>query len=422
LDNLDLDLLKFMSERENNIGYGATITKNLCTKEAWTLLEDMGKYFHQHGEATVIDDDFKLWMRVTRHPGWKQEEHQIYGTIVDNALKRPPPSRPTFMAEVERTRYTTQCAGAYAKLRDGDITPADHDALITKYSGQVARSAKSTVDVYDIEDIAKFQRANQGFFFRLEDLNKSIGPLRKGDFVVIAKRPEVGGTSFLCSELTYMVDQMADGGNAIMFHNEEEPSKIHARFMTSALGIDYKTLMDAPAKYKTDYDKWLGTRSLELKHDTGMSLGSIHTKLKEREYGLIGINVLLKVGGTGQKEDHDKFQALGEECRRISQQYGPVLAIVQADPSAEGMRYIPQDRIYKSKTALQGEADALIMLGKDHDVPDNLRYISVAKNKIPPAPCTDLTLKHIKSEVHFDIGTGLFTSLNFNKNSRNKKS
>ena len=215
-----------------------------------------------------------------------------------------------------------------------------------------------------------------------------------------------------------MLEQLDPNSNAIIFNNEEEPSKIYTRMVSTALNIDYKKMMTAHAHYEQEYRTWLDGKQWTLAHDTMMSLGSIHTKLREREYGLIAINVLLKVGGTSAKEDHDKFQALGEECRRIAQLYGPVLAVVQADPSAEGMRFIPQDRIYKSKTALQGEADALIMIGKDEDVPDNLRYINVAKNKIPPAPCTDLANKHIKSECEFDISTGRFKTLNFTGHSR----
>ena len=274
-----------------------------------------------------------------------------------------------------------------------------------------------------IESIAKYQRDTKGLYWRLEDLNRAVGPIRQGDFTIIAKRPEIGGTSFLASEMSFMLEQMGKDANAIMFTNEEEPSKIYTRMMSSALDVDFRTMMGAPAHYKQQYDQWLGSKSWELKHDGAMTLSSIRSKLKERDYGLIGINVLLKVGGTSAKEDHDKFQALGEEMRRIAAEYGAILAIVQADPSAEGMRYIPQDRIYKSKTALQGEADVLIMIGANTDGPVDSRYIHVAKNKIPPAPCCDLTLKHIKSDVHFDIGTGRFESINFKgANSRCVKS
>ena len=258
-----------------------------------------------------------------------------------------------------------------------------------------------------------------GFYWRLEDLNRSIGPIRKGDFIIVGKRPEVGGTSFLVSELSHMLEQT--DGNAVIFNNEEAPDKVYSRMVSSALGVDYRKLLGDAPKYQAQYDKWRGKSKFDLVHDTSMTISSIHKHLEEREYDLIGINVLLKVGGTGAKEDHDKFQALGEECRRIAQDYGPVVAIVQADPTAEGMQYIPQDRIYKSKTALQGEADGLIMIGTDEQIEDDVRYIHVAKNKIPPAPCTEVKSKHIKSRVNFEMETGRFLSNNFKTHSRTTK-
>ncbi|KKL85659.1 hypothetical protein LCGC14_1952500 [marine sediment metagenome] len=275
--------------------------------------------------------------------------------------------------------------------------------------------ANDVMTNYTLADIHAMQ-ATGGYYWRLEDLNKSIGPLRKGDLIVVGKRPEVGGTSFLVSEMSYMLEQT--DGNAIIFNNEEAPNKVYSRMVSAALNVDYRKLLGDYNKYQAEYDTWLGKSQWDLVHDTAMSISSVHRALEDKDYDLIGLNVLLKIKGTGAKEDHDKFQALGEECRRISQNCGPVIAIVQADPSAEGMQYIPQDRIYKSKTALQGEADGLIMIGTGDPPHDNVRHIHVAKNKIPPAMCTESKLKHIRSEVKFDYETGRFTSANYKKYSR----
>lgn len=418
MDNIDLDILKFLSDRENWEGYKDFITKGLCTKESWTLVGDMGRYYLGYPAVQQITEDFKLWMRVTAHPGWKPEEHQVYGQIIDNTLSRPRPDRATFVDQLKRQRFVAEIGKQYDRLRDNDLTAEDFSIEVEALNTSVAPTTGQTVDQYDIESIADHHRTSQGLFWRCEDLNQSVGPIRQGDFTVIAKRPEVGGTSFLASEMSFMLEQMPDTDNAILFSNEEEPSKIYTRMMSSALNVDFRTMMTAPGLHKQMYEQWLGDKSWELKHDGQMTLASIKRKLREKNYGLIGINVLLKVGGTSAKEDHDKFQALGEEMRRIAAEHGPILAIVQADPSAEGMRYIPQDRIYKSKTALQGEADVLIMIGASDDAPPSARFIHVAKNKLPPAECCDLIHKHIKSEVRFDIGTGRFESVNFSKNSR----
>jgi hypothetical protein len=408
MDSIDRDILKYMSKRDTYNELKDTITKTLCVKESWEMLADFGEYFEQHPLVGEIDGDFKMWQRVVRHPNWKPEEARIKGSIVDSVLGASPPVRSTFLDNIYHLR-TTEAYNKIAKgLADGSISADDAE---TKVRGLTrAAPVNNTVTSFSIADLAVAQRKG-GFYWRLEDLNQSLGPIRQGDVTIIAKRPEVGGTSFLVSEMSFMMEQT--NGNAIIFNNEEAPDKVYSRMVSAALNVDYRKLLGDPAKFDTHYKKWLKGSSWDLVHDTSMTVGSIYKQLEDKKYDLIGINVLLKVGGTGKTEDHDKFQELGEECRRIAQKYGPVLAIVQADPSAEGMQYIPQDRIYKSKTALQGEADALIMIGTDDEIVDDTRYIHVAKNKFPPAACTNTKCKHIKSQVAFDMDTGRFSTRNF---------
>ena len=413
MDPIDIDILKYLSKRENYNALKDTITKSLCVKEAWRMLADYGAFFDAHPSENAITSDFILWQRLQRHPHWKPEEARVQGAIVQNILDHPEPQRTAFLDNINHLR--TQ--GAYQGIADAMAagTMGSNDAEDAARKLIRTDSTANVMTSYTLDDIATLQ-GKGGYYWRLEDLNKSLGPLRKGDFIIVGKRPEVGGTSFLVSELSFMLEQT--DGNAIIFNNEEAPNKVYSRMVSSALGVDHRKLLGDTGLYQTQYNAWLGTSRWDLVHDTNMDIGSLHRALEDRDYDLIGINVLLKVKGTGAKEDHDKFQALGEECRRISQKYGPVIAIVQADPSAEGMQYIPQDRIYKSKTALQGEADGLIMIGTDELIKDTVRYIHVAKNKLPPAMCTDTRLKHIRSEVKFDFDTGRFTSANYKKNSR----
>jgi len=418
IDNIDLDLLRFMTVRDNYDTYHKVITKGMCTRESWVLLGDMGSYYTQYPTLEGIDDAFKLWFRVTGHPGWKDEQHKIYNTIITNVFTRPVPSKMgPFGDQLDRLRFESILKEQLSEFSKGVADTEDVLSVLDGFDRATVSFDEGIVS-YTLDDLAQHQRGDEGLYWRCEDLNQSIGPIRKGDFIIVAKRPETGGTSFLCSEMSYMLEQMPTDGKAVMFNNEEASDKVYTRMLSGALGADYRTMMTAPKLHQQNYIKWLDGRQWDLIHDTQMTLRSIHNALGDNTYGLIGINVLLKVGGTSKKEDHDKFQALGEELRRIAQLYGPVLAVVQADPSAEGVRYIPQDRIYKSKTALQGEADVLIMIGMHDDAPADSRFLHVAKNKIPPAPCCDLSLKHIKTEVEFDLGTGRFKSRSYKGNSR----
>jgi hypothetical protein len=415
MDSIDLDILKYMSNRDRYYELKDLITKSLCVKESWTLLADFGAFFNDHPTENDITKDFILWQRIQRHPNWKPEEAKVQASIVQSILAAKTPDRAMFLDSIHHLRSTSAYRSIADDMASGTITASD--AEIRARTLAISAPVSDTLVKLDLTTINN-QSSSSGYYWRLEDLNKSLGTLNKGDFIIVAKRPEVGGTSFLVSEMAFMLEQM--DGNAIIFNNEEAPAKVYSRMVSAALGIDYRKLLGDPAKYQAQYDTWRGKSEWDLVHDGQMTISSIHKQLEEKPYDLIGINVLLKVGGTHAEADHDKFQALGEECRRISQAYGPVIAIVQADPSAEGLQYIPQDRIYKSKTALQGEADGLIMIGTDDPIIDDVRYIHVAKNKLPPAACTHTKFKHIKSQVDFSMDTGRFTSIksNFPNHSR----
>ncbi len=426
MDSLDLDLLALIKTRDNYYEYKDYITKGMCVQESWTLVQDINSFFEAHPDALELDAAFKLWFRINRHPNWKPEKHQVYDKIITNILETDPPEGSVFEQQLEDLRFTSQIDECERERHSGRLSIDDYFSEIE--SLKQARSSKaashdSKVQEITISDLANQKKTHEGYFWRLEDLNKSIGPIGPGDFIVVGKRPEVGGTSFLVSELSFMLEQTKDG-KAILFNNEEAPDKVYTRMISSALNLDYRTLLSDPTANDIAYKNWKAAREFDLYHDNQMTLQNIERHLQENEYDLVGINVLLKVGGTGKKEDHDKFETLGVECRRMAQRYStPIIAIVQADPSAEGERYITQDRIYKSKTAIQGEADALIMIGRDFDEPEFKRFINVAKNKIPPAKCTENLYKHVKAEVHFDIDTGRFTTVNrnFKTNSRYAK-
>ena len=423
MDALDLQLLAFLSIRENYNLYANYVNKGLCTKQSWNLIKDFGEYFNKHPDISEINTDFTLWFRVDKHPGMKPFDHELYGKIVTTIeSKRAAGITEDFINTLIDYKTKQELCALAQGLQEGSTTI---DTFVSE-AERISNNRDTYIEAEDtlvdltLQDLSEHTRDNEGVYWRCEDLNQAIGPIRQGDLIVVGKRPEVGGTSFICSEMSFMLEQLGKK-DAIIFNNEEAPDKVYTRMVSAGLGVDYRTLMTNAAKYDHEFKIWLDDRRFDIEHDTQMSIASIRKRLQGSNYGLIGINVLLKVGGSGKLEDHDKLQYLGEEMRRIAQEYGPVFVITQADPSAEGTKYIPQDRLYKSKTALQGEADVLLMIGKDHNEPDDVRYFNVAKNKIPPAECCDLMCKHLMSEVAFDIPTGRFTSRLFSGNSRWKK-
>ena len=204
MDSIDRDILKYMSKRDNYYELKDVVTKKLCVKESWELLTDFGEYFKQHPTIGEIDADFKMWQRVQRHPNWKPEEARIKGTIVDNILGADEPDRASFIDSINHMRTVGNLQAIASDLERGTINLGQVEGKLRGVY-QVPKTG-DTITNLTLGTLASQQRSG-GYYFRCEDLNRSIGPLRKGDFVIVAKRPEVGGTSFLVSEMGFMLEQ-----------------------------------------------------------------------------------------------------------------------------------------------------------------------------------------------------------------------
>ena len=410
MDNLDLSLLTFVSTRDNWENYGDIIEKGLCNRISWSLIQDIGAYYGSHPDCHKIDAaDFMVWMNLIRHPDKKSEDLEMYGAVMKTATEADPVSD-QFLATIKEAKLKSKLSHLTDDLSSGTLK-------LDEYFDSVRHLEPTSLasDDYDVSitlmDIADKVTKNAGLYWRLEDLNRSIGPINKGDFIVIGKRPETGGTSFMCSEATFMFEQMDK--DVLIINNEEDPSKLVTRLMSCALNVDYRDLIADPAKYTSAYASWLDENRIHIKHKSDASISDVRRWLDAGDYGLLGVNVLMKLAVPGKLEDHDKLQYIGTELRAMSTEYAPIMGIQQADPTADGVKYIHQDKLYKSKTALQGEADVLIMIGLDYDEPPDRRYIHVAKNKLPPAACTMPNMKHAMVEVGFDGPTGRFYSTLF---------
>jgi hypothetical protein len=410
MNDLDLSILNFLSTRDNWENYGKVVDKGLCNKLSWQLVQDINEYYTSKPTvSSIVPEDFSVWMNLIRHPDKKSDDLEMYNAVIKNAVEREPVSD-EFLSTLKEAKIKSELAHLADDLSAGRVNMDEYFNSVSHL-----QPSANSVDDYDVNvtliDIADRVTKKEGLYWRLEDLNRSVGPINKGDFIVIGKRPETGGTSFLCSESTFMFEQMDQ--DVLLINNEEDPSKLVTRMMTTALDVDYRTLIANPTKYHKDYLDWLDERSIRIKHKSDASITDIRRWLESGDYGLLGVNVLMKLAVPGKLEDHDKLQYIGENLRALATSHCPIMGIQQADPTADGVKYIHQDKLYKSKTALQGEADVLLMIGLDYNEPEDRRYFHVAKNKLPPAACTMPNMKHAMVEVGFDGPTGRFYSTLF---------
>ena len=406
-------LIRTLGNADNFAKFYPLVKEYSVLPESFELIEDIKAYLAEFPVTKEVDwEKLKAWAFLTRHTSWSPTQRATYGAIVDTIASTPPDSaivnrlaELTAAIEVKDLADDAIMRGGTGKLDEASVVLENYREFM------VHGGAEDPLAPYDLREIFDALHRTGGLAWRLHELNVSVGPLCQGDLVIVAKRPEVGGTTFLTSEITYMVSQLPEGGRAIIFNNEESKHKVVARMIQSGLNW---TVMDMASDPKVTLDAWstfLGTKQIDVVHDTGLSMRTVESVLRRHEYGLIGINVLWKVNGWRKLEEYQRLSAQAQWARSLADKHAPVIAIWQADASAEGIPWLNQSQLYGSKTGVQGEADVLIMIGSTHEPgKGHERYLSVVKNKIPGSDTTNPKLRHGQFTVEIDSERGRFIS------------
>ena len=237
-----------------------------------------------------------------------------------------------------------------------------------------------------------------GLRWRLNTMNRMLGSLRDGDFGFIFARPETGKTTLLASELTYMAEHAS--GDVVWLANEEEGKKVMVRIYQATFGIDLTTLQADTAKWKKLFQEKYNGRLKVISDLSLMTKGNVQRLCDKLKPSLLIIDQLSKIGGFDSDRKDLELGAACEWGRTMAKSYCPVVAVHQADGTADGVRWLTMNHVANAKTAMQAEADWILGVGKVNDPGyDNVRYLALSKNKLSGDPDTDPNLRHGRCEV-----------------------
>jgi len=246
---------------------------------------------------------------------------------------------------------------------------------------------------------------SSGYEWRLDALNRSLGPLRTGNFIIVAARVEVGKTTFLASEVSYLAQQLPKDRPVVWVNNEEESNVVFFRIVQAALGLESKDIIADSKGAMDKYTALMGgdKDKIRVTKDTN-NLRDLETLFKEVNPGLIVFDQLDKVDGFNKTDDREDIRLgkIYKWARELARSYGPVIAASQLSAGAVEMKdppFIGLDALRGSKTDKPGEADAVLTIGKfkEPKSPEEemIRTINVPKNKLPGGGT-----KQMESERH----------------------
>jgi KaiC/GvpD/RAD55 family RecA-like ATPase len=281
------------------------------------------------------------------------------------------------------------------EVSEGKRDVSEIKDLVSKFEDKQIADENPFVST-NLSELLSKRNHTKGLRWRLPSLNRSLGPLRKGDFGFIFARPETGKTSFLASEVSFFATQ-ADSP-ILWFNNEEQGEKVMLRIQQATLGLSLQQLKQ---NEKENTDKYYNISKDNIKIIDSASLYKNHVLhyVKEFNPSMIIFDQIDKIKGFEADRNDLRLGSIYIWARELAKQYCPVIGVCQADGSGENKRWLSMDNVAEAKTSKQAEADWILGIGKIHEPGmENIRFLNISKNKLEGDDNSDPTMRHARIE------------------------
>lgn len=413
----DIDLLTVVSNKDTYYRFKDHIKKHTVSNITLDLVNILGEYWDNYPTRSDMDfREFKTFYFIVRGKKIKDATaHELAFENLEKSLDKPPPIVKDLLAKLIETDYATRIYDVCLKIgtgAGGDLSTIE--PMLKDYQKEIGASVDKA-DIFVPPSLAYISTsvAKGGLKWRLKELNVSLGPLRKGDFVIVAARPETGKTTFTASEASYMMSQMQPDEHVMWINNEEASNKVMMRVIQAHAGVTSSALLADGTTHENNFIKDGGDRFMVLDDDSGIkSVSKISALFNEYKPALIIFDQLDKVHGfSTEARDDLRIGKLYEWARDLAKEHCPVIAISQVDGSGEGEKWIQMNQLRGSKTDKIGEADAIITIGKSNEPGlDYQRYLHVPKNKLFGGDDTLEAHRHGCFEVEISPATARYVS------------
>jgi len=386
-------------------------------REFKLLLKDFQAYFEKTQKNSIDWEQFQLWFKTTRHPSLGETKHLLFDKIfrVLQTKKTPDDAlHNEILHSFILKDFGKRIGEVGLSAHDGDVENLDDIYDLLEQYDVETEQLKDADQLFSQPNLNSFiqQTSTKGLRWKLKFFNSALGPLRKGDFIIFGARPDGGKTTLLCNEATHMAKQIDSDQCVLIINNEGTNNRYYLRLAQIVLNRTRHAIEQDPHQTLQDYYAAIGgQKKIQILKSAGpVTVRKVERAIKSCNPGLIIFDQLYKVNGFAKQAAGMEVARQGlifQWARSLAIEHCPVMTVHQADGTAEGAKYISAAQLYGSKTAIQGEADAIITMGRQHDTGDS-RFLSIEKNKLLGGPHSSPALRHGKAEVTLIPETGQF--------------
>lgn len=385
---MDIEILTLLGQRDMYEKHFPLIQRNkhFLASTTQKILRVLKEYYSVIREDNIAWDHFAGWALLTKYPNIKEDERELFNALIDKVVAYEPEEavlENIVQALLER-KLAEDLIGVCEDISAGTSSKGieDIEHLVKEW-----REACSSLDedehivTNDLNELLSNVMGG-GLDWKQSWMNQSCGPVRKGDFIALVKRPDTGGTSFMAGQANAWAKQSQKP--VLWVNNEQEGGKVKVRIVQEAVEMtNTEMAMDKKAAYEK-YRQVVGEMDKIIVIDNAVvTTSDIERACEKHQPCAIIIDQLWKVKGLGDINEIKTQTSLANWARELCKQYAPVVGVYQADGEAEGKEYFGMERIYMSKTAVQGECDLIICMGRSHEQnKQNSRFFHFPKHKL----------------------------------------
>ena len=310
---MDYDVLYLCAKsKESLMKYRRYIKPHVVTKETNIILDGMDKYYKTFPGVTTFNwssftayliadqskrltDDSIVKLRMTLTKAKDFEPHHAHEEVIKTLIELD---------------YLALIMEECEKVKEGSSDLEHVHILATNALKDVERYIEKdelfvSADLSAIAD----RITSSGYEWRLEALNRSLGPLRIGNFIIVAARVEVGKTTFLASEVSYLAQQLPIDRPVVWVNNEEESSVVFFRIVQAALGQESKVIIACSKSAMEAYTTLMGGNKDKIRVTKDMNhIRDLETLFREINPGLIVFDQLDKVDGFNKSDEREDIK------------------------------------------------------------------------------------------------------------------
>lgn len=410
----DISLLQALETKESYDKIVPYIKPHTVSKFTRQIIKDLGEYYEATGGEYIDPAAFGSWFRTVQHRSQKELFHKPYIMIFDKWIETDPNvDVEIVLKEYVKLDFFTRLLNLTNQAVSGDasIDKVTIQELLDEYNELAVGSCPDDVLLNEVSSdlaglITERQAEGAGLEWRLEELNVSVGPLRKGNFVEIAAYVDSGKTTMVSSEVTHMASQLGPDDYVLWVNNEEEGGAVRLRTCCSALGIPSSDIYKDPTGIAAKYHTALGKENrIRIVDDATISVHDLDKICEKIKPKLIVIDMLDKVQGfeSSKLNEVGRLQKIYQWGREKAKQWGPVIVTSQVDGTGSDQRWIAMSQLAGSRVVKQGEADVIITIGRllDEDPgEEDRRYLHIPKNKLPGGDRSEETERNGRWEIY----------------------